>query len=113
MKYIRTKDGNILKGSNYGFGVGMPYKNYDVKVADTIEELFDEKVLIEENGYPTLLEIVEFDRNIYLRINEYEFGTHLPSNPIIYGAIWTYDSNGAPTLKPVAKMNDKREWELL
>lgn len=93
MKYIRTKDGRILKGSNYGFGVGMPYKNYDVKVADTIEELCDKYICVEPNGEHTVL----------------------PSNSlicmkgtIVYGAIWCEFG-----LKYVAKMNEKGELELL
>lgn len=51
MKYIRTPDGRFFKGDNYGFGVGMPYKNYDVKVADTIPELCDEFVCIGSAEY--------------------------------------------------------------
>ena len=120
MKYIRTKNGRILefdkmitpciyktkpnkKGVYEEIGNGWVYR-----LADTIEELIDEKVLIQKNGYPTLLETIEFDRNIYLRINEYEFGTQLPRNPIIYGAIWTNKG-----LIYVAKMNEKGELELL
>lgn len=102
----------MVKANNI-FGCVIVENKNIIKQADTIEELIDEKILIEKDGHPTLLETLEFDRNIYLRINEYEFATQLPSNPIIYGAIWSYDSNGVPTLKSVAKMNDKGELELL
>lgn len=125
MKYIRTKDNRIIEFTpkqkyendkttfdwfvaNYcGGGINVS------KVADTIEELIDEKVLIQKGGYPTLLETIEFNKNIYLRINEYEFATQLPSNPIIYGAIWTDKG-----LIYVAKMkgilpNGEIDWELL
>lgn len=76
--------------------------------ADTIKELCDELVLIEVDGYPTLLEELYFERRRFLRKNEYEFLSVLPENPIIYGAIWTDEG-----LIYVAKMNDKGELELL
>lgn len=134
-RYIRTKDGiyrHSLIGTNHYKYIGcetsygemhgddwsLILEREIINQADTIEELIDEKVLIEKDGHPTLLETVEFDRNIYLRINEYEFATQLPSSPIICGSIWAYDSNGIPTLKPVAKMkgilsNGEIDWELL
>lgn len=60
----------------------------NIKEADTIEELCDELVLIEED-YPIILEELDFKRRTYLRANEYEFLSKLPEKPIIYGAIWT------------------------
>lgn len=114
MKYIKTKDEIFEYNPLLNVSV---YKDA-IEEADSIEELIDEKVLIEKDGNPTLLEEVDFDRNIYLRINEYEFATQLPNNPIIYGSIWIYNNDGVPTLKPVAKMkgvlpNGEIDWELL
>ena len=68
--------------------------------ADTIEELCDEFVIVFKDK-----KIVEKD----FKLVKTNYGTY----DSVYGAIWTYDSNGAPTLKPVAKMNDKGELELL
>ena len=104
MKYIRTKDGRILKGSNYGFGVGMPYKNYDVKVADTIEELCDEFVIYDAD----IKRCHILDKGFYHRFDkESKKALHI-ANRYIYGAIWTEWG-----LKYVAKMNERGELELL
>ena len=104
MKYIRTKDGRILKGSNYGFGVGMPYKNYDVKVADTIEELCDFYVIWLKNRELPLFEKIQKGVRpypSYFEIGECSFDKG-------YGAIFTDKG-----LIYVAKMNEKGELELL
>ncbi len=108
MKYIRTKDGRLLKGSNYGFGVGMPYKNYDVKIADIIEELFDDFVCVGSAEYQkyikhSLKEALQKQR--WLERNGYTCD--------IYGAIWT---DGGLIYK--AKMkgvspSGEIDWELL
>ena len=103
MKYIRTKDGRILKGSNYGFGVGMPYKNYDVKIADTIEELCDEFVLVNEYRFKKPKTATELEKDFDEMKNFYT-----TKDDKIYGAIWTDKG-----LIYVAKMNDKGELELL
>ena len=90
-----------------------------IKQADTIEELCDEliiknpnndgefyrKVFVYENRWKNILNEkhakVCTDRDIYEHDVE------------IFGAVWVFDSNGAPTLKAVARMNDKGELELL
>ena len=109
MKYIRTKDGRILKGSNYGFGVGMPYKNYDVKIADTIEELCDEFVDIDYHDY---YKITRAHGVVFALSKTKRFIGHtdIRCKEIgqIMGAIFTDKG-----LIYVAKMNDKGELELL
>lgn len=120
MKYVRTKDGHILeigKTNDYGF-VYMPKCEYAVhfvdnesgyeqvailEQADTIEELCDCWIIVLK-----YLNVKPYTENINCNI------AHLINNEHqIYGAIWTYDSDGVPTLKTVAKMNEKGELELL
>lgn len=123
MKYIRTKDGRILKGSNYGFGVGMPYKNYDVKIADNIEELCDEFVAENRTGHKWIVYITtktyeDSEGNIIeYKVYGNKYTEEYPHNLIndikheglkIYGAIWTDKG-----LIYVAKMNEKGELELI
>lgn len=119
MKYIRTKDGRILKfddkiceplprviGEPIDDNVGI-FKGVEVvKQADTIEELIDEFVLIGICGIPydskQVLDEEDKHKKDFLielvKSQDYE----------IYGAIWV----GAD-LHSVAKMNDKGELELL
>ena len=119
MKYIRTKDGRVLKvfcesvsvfaeddGCTYygentvDFGTSLfLLKDKIIKEADTIEELCDEYVIIDEDNEPNIKQGRDIDhcRRIWA-IN----------NCLIYGAIWTEWG-----LKYVAKMNDKGELELL
>ena len=110
MKYIRTKDGRILKGSNYGFGVGMPYKNYDVKVADTIEELCDclilwkQIILIRHSKAKYDIDEIAIKQGTYAWNKE----KYKEAYKNTYGAIWTEKG-----LIYVAKMNEKGELELL
>jgi len=123
-KFIRTKDGIYEEQETVGclkffelYTVGNARYNLCrtdelwnklvIKEADTIDELCDELVLIEED-YPTLLEELYFKRRMYLRKNEYQFFSVLPEKPIIYGAIWTDKG-----LIYVAKMNEKGELELI
>lgn len=113
MKYIRTKEGRILKGSNYGFGVGMPYKNYDVKVADALEELMDEFVLVNGYRFRKPKTATELNKDIYEMASFYN-----SEDDIIYGAIWTIGEHDEPILKPMAKLkgispNCEIDWELL
>ena len=110
MKYIRTKD-RIFESNEYllssedlqsvavckGLGIN-PYK--DVKIADTIEELCDEFVVIRDNQRPIPLTNLE-----QVRLNRGNYGY---SNSKVYGAIWTDKG-----LIYVAKMNDKGELELI
>jgi len=118
MKYIRTKDGRIIKVPFSKEEYERNYKNNNVSYeewfgclcfsldilnqADTIEGLCDEFVLVDtENGYCGILpkdKDFKFDKvnmgNAYGRI--------------FYGAIWTDKG-----LIYVAKMNQKGELELL
>lgn len=102
MKYIRTKDGRIgrrcgttevsIKGIFYSIG-----KVDIIKQADTIEELCDEFVVVDEenNHYVNELQVLHYI-------------CRKQKNYTIYGAIWTDKG-----LIYVAKLNDKGEWELL
>lgn len=124
MRYVRTKDGIyvvvrekqeklVVRTRNADFEPNFTIlKKYIIKSADTIKELCDELVLIEED-YPTILEELDFKGKTYLRRNEYEFLRKLPEKPIIYGAIWTDKG-----LIYVAKMkgvlpNGEIDWQLL
>lgn len=111
MKYIRTKsfitkfeDWMEINGSLLSIG-SIKYKI--IEQADTIEELCDEYVIIDyiDNRHGiTFYYTFEDARN--------EIARH-PKESALYGAIWVFDSNGAPTLKSVAKMNEKGELELI
>ena len=135
MKYIRTKAGRIIK-------VGTPtkeeyerdYENSNVSYeewfaclcfsldvvqqANTIEELCDEFILHYDF---TVQEIIPIPWATYERRSDNwqkqkEKLIELKKNDnraIVYGAIWVIDSNGAPILKSVAKMNRAGELELL
>ena len=131
MKYIRTKDGRIIKfdtsdakeeiaGIKYdalGFRLLSTIYLYNlqkediIKVADTIEELFDEFVvkdndcdlcylLNDESKYAIQYHLKD---QIDILVNDFKM-----QNDTCYGAIWTEWG-----LKYVAKMNDKGELELL
>ena len=123
MKYVRTKDGRIhcFLGKNkdeFGFYYLDTNKedkyrcdnNYyrDCKEADTIEELCDEFILVAPYRFrrpKTATELEkDFEEMKYFYTNK---------NDTIYGAIWIELDNGAMRLEPVAKMNEKRELELL
>ena len=104
MKYIRTIDGAILKGNDYGFGVGAPYENYDVKIADAIEELFDEYIVDANYKEKPYL----YDRNEPVDSPEFD-----SEDEVVYGAIWIRGEYGEPILKPVAKLKKKGGWKLL
>ena len=133
MKYIRTKDGRLFKGGNYGFGVGMPYKNYDVKVTDTVPELCDVIICGNKLFYPLTSnrvgnefnweEINRFRSSVCMSEEEYNkiketinaFESYFWN---VYGAIWTTGEHDEPILKSVAKMkcilpNGEIDWELL
>lgn len=105
MKYIRTKDGiyryKLMDKNEYDFRVAtgniIPGKKIEeeVKIADTIEELCDEFVLINKKDKEHFVDVLSPDLYDY-------------KNFTIYGAIWTDKG-----LIYVAKMNDKGELELL
>ena len=104
MKYIRTKDGiyDLDKSILYeftGHKIKMPYyEEYEkqpelCKTTDTIEELCDEFVYVDEGCYPEISDELDLMQT---------------KSTIIYGAIWTDKG-----LIYVAKMNNKGELELL
>ena len=120
MKYIRTKDGiksicgenHILKSVSY-YNTRRNLCSYKTetnryKIADTIEELCDSWILVDrDNVQPIAFNINEDNIAKTYKDNKDKH------NFTLFAAIWVFDSNGAPTLKPVAKMNDKGELELL
>ena len=114
MKYIRTKDGIYSRGKIICYAFRQDYQSEDwdkdiesylqtpiLKQANTIEELCDEFVIVSKKKH----KIKEVTKIIYSK-------RQLINNNI-YGEIWVFDSDGVPTLKPVAQMNDKGELELL
>lgn len=122
MKYIRTKDGiyefvdftkteGMRCANHYGYrdkkGVGClgelkDWKEY--KKADTIEELCDEFVLIENTRILSKPVVMNIHKN---GISDY-FKNLKATIKYIYGAIWTDKG-----LIYVSKMNNKGEMELL
>ena len=96
MKYIKTKDGVYKEEIEW---TSNPPKQLAIKIADTIEELCDEFVIINPDIYekPTLC---------YGDYDEYKDELH--KEDILFGAIWTDKG-----LIYVAKMNEKGELELL
>ena len=105
MKYIRTKDGRLFKGSNYGFGVGMPYKNYDVKVADTVPELCDMFVMKTYLTYYTNSHL----KDLLLEYDKF----HFKDGIVIYGAIFTDEGIIYKAKMKGVLPHGEIEWELL
>ena len=107
MRYIRTKETDccIIDTIKYkeitGEDCFIP-KNEIVDEADTIEELCDEFVIAYENGARIVYGDLEWAK--VKAIASSKIGIKL----IIYGAIWTDKG-----LIYVAKLNDKKELELL
>lgn len=133
MKYIRTKDGRIIDLKNWSsieticvnaetneakkdicyqrswleyheHGDACQYKteyiSHNSQVldqADTVKDLCD--CFVDHN----------LEQDTCLVTHDYK----LRYNHEVYGAIWVFDSNGAPTLKPVAKMIEKKGLVLL
>lgn len=95
MKYIRTKDGRILVADDNSLMAKLTTN----KVADTIEELCDEFVMIDEENE----HYIKQDNDIHHIRRKWAIGNYK-----VYGAIWTDEG-----LIYVAKMNDKGELELL
>ena len=122
MKYIKTKDGRIIKfntsdikeeiaGIKYdilGFRLKTTMQFYNlqkediVRIADTIEELCDEFVLVDtETGYCGIL-----PKDKEIKFDKVNMGNAYGRK--FYGAIWTDKG-----LIYVAKMNEKGELKLL
>ena len=95
MKYIRTKNGNILNSSR-GLTSMIVTKDDILKEADTIEELCD-MFIFRAGDYI----VIDQDKDKVFRGNWNCYDT-------IYGAIWTNKG-----LIYAAKMNDKGEFELI
>lgn len=131
MKYIRTKDGRIIKigeqtdvGYEKGIfevhnkaGIVVSYEPIEVlKETNTIEELCDEFIGVMENGNGAhiwyddeYLSITGWETTEELSKLKYEYAkANLSLNQILYGAIWTDKG-----LTYVAKLNKKGQWELL
>lgn len=102
-KYIRKK--NEIFEYNPLLNVSV-YK--DTIQADTIEELCDEFVLVAPYRFRKPKTATELDKDF----DEMRY-FYTDKDDTIYGAIWIFDDNGVPTLKSVAKMNDRGELELL
>ena len=94
MKYIRTKDGYIFDQKDTDFSFIKP--EFIIKQADTIEELCDEFVYVDE-------EIKQF-----LVSDDIDKAKAKFYNNNVYGAIWTDKG-----LVYVARMNEKGELKLL
>ena len=102
MKYIRTKDGRIVKHPHPNAEV-FTFRYEILKQADTIEELCDEFIFFYKDshtgeikhGYAYKKWIHEDSYKQYI-----EYG--------VYGAVWTVKG-----LIYVAKMNNKGELELI
>ena len=107
MKYIRTKD-RIVELKKMTINDKLTDDYIHEKVADTIEELCDEFILVNEYRFRKPKTATELEKDFDEMKSFYT-----NKNDKIYGAIWTYDSNGVPTLKPVAKINEKGELELI
>ena len=124
MKYIRTKDGRIIKVAISKEEYEKDYKNSNVsyeewfgcfcfnldtiKVANTIEELCDELVVVQKDFRDLLNADTHCLQTLkkYYEINKIEILG-------IYGAIWITGEHGEPILKSVAEMNEKGELELI
>ena len=107
MKYIRTKDGIEKLDDDWALFCKNHASN---KIADTIEELIDELVVVEPNNEdcprPYVLDCFHLCTFNSWFEREKE---HIKNGTIIvYGEIWVDDE-----LHKVAKMNEEGELELL
>lgn len=129
MRYIRTKDrlydGSLFLREYTGWYFCEKTKSYAfneseiIKTANTIEELCDELIIKNPNNDEEFYRKVFVYEGAWKSILNEKHAKHCTNRDIyehdveIFGAIWVIDSNGVPTLKPVAKMNDKGDLELL
>lgn len=119
MRYIRTKDGvhevlfkhKLLIGDEtYYMTAHRGFYSYEVlSQSDDIKDLCDafvKKSKKQDNNYFVIDadELYAFDRKYKeTRLDIYYY----------YAAIWVFDDNDLPVLKPVAKLNEKERLELL
>lgn len=136
MKYIRTQNGiitNRLSNCNCFKSRGttgryilrsleddkdlelwLKYHRTSIfKQADDLKDLCDEIVVDDKTSPNNKPFIYKEDWGKILNQKVGECLNVCVGNGAIYGAIWVFDDNGAPTLKPVAKMNEKGDLELL
>ena len=113
MKYIRTEDGIYEDAGTDALGLRcVRYKGNKialsqdddkiVKEADTIEELCDMFVVVDNERHIPLSNVEDTNEEWLKRV------FHVSNNYVVYGAIWTEKG-----LIYVAKMNDKGELEVL
>ena len=106
--YFELRDALDVKMKCYTF---MPKREQDYKIADTIEELCDEFVIIrkDDNTF-ALAKYYPDDKTFYVKTADEEVSLNecLMYEYEIYGAIWTDKG-----LIYVAKMNEKGELELI
>lgn len=101
MKYIRTKDGRLVKHPHPNAEV-FTFRYEILKIADTIEELCDEFVVLYEDGARIVYGDLEWAK--VKSKASLEFG----NKPTICGAIWTDKG-----LQFVARINSEGVLELL
>ena len=131
-KYVRTKehvykrlfaDKAIINESGYGTCDKElnPIGETIIKESDDLSELCDAFIDTSElettNTGGWLYDEFDSKNKCLVYYAEDERRT-IPLNEFddlskIYGAIWIIDENGAPTLKPVSKVNEKGELELI
>lgn len=113
MKYIRAKDGIYIPCKIDGYKDyyclkgNMNVSRLDeldiLKQADTIDELCDAWIIV-----PIRVNCNPFVRHISENISHFINSSH-----VIFAGIWTKGEHNEPILKPVAKMNEKGDLELL
>lgn len=116
-KYIRTKDGIWQLSTFKGLTTkknknceSLLYENEKIiKESYTIEGLCEEFVYVGLNC-PKVINAHNDFRCIDIDQVRLNISLH---GGCLFGAIWVFDSNGAPTLKPVAKLNEKGKLELI
>ena len=111
MKYIRTENHIYLIQKDISYGGNRIYKIYnhdfsiignDFKVADTIEELCDEFVGVDNSDNKPYRPFIIYGRSLE------ELNERQSCNESVFGAVWT--SKG---LIYVAKMDESGDLELI
>ena len=104
MKLIRTKYGIYAMEEEIIERVIKP-NDIHFTQADTIEELCDTWLIVpKERKFKPWLEPT---------LSVFDDFEDVLKHDDVYCAIWIYDNDGVPTLKPVAKMNKEGKLELL
>ena len=100
MKYIRTKDGRIVKHPHPNAEI-FTFRYEILKTADTIQKLCDEFIIVSDNYERPIISAMPFNELQLYAKGRTKYAT-------CYGAIWTDKG-----LIYVAKMNEKGKLELL